>query len=167
MLSQQGTEPFGLLGVTWTDPEAEVKGTIEARARDAKTGKWSKWIALDPAKAGSTANAPGRAARRSPSGSARRTVPRYGWAAPARCPPAWSSTWWTRAAPRAGEEERREEERRRAERLANAGPVAFAVPAAGPAPEDPPTTPPTVPGPASTAPKPNGSRASPGAPTSP
>ncbi|MGW8778601.1 peptidoglycan recognition protein family protein, partial [Streptomyces sp. NPDC055796] len=59
VLSQRGTEPFGLLGVSWTDPAAEVKGTIEARARDAKTGAWSKWIALDPVKPGMDGVRPG------------------------------------------------------------------------------------------------------------
>ncbi|MEU7554473.1 N-acetylmuramoyl-L-alanine amidase [Streptomyces sp. NPDC044571] len=59
VLSQRGTQPFGMLGVSWTDPAAEVKGTIEARARDAKTGKWSRWIALDPVKAGLDGVRPG------------------------------------------------------------------------------------------------------------
>ncbi|MET9962549.1 N-acetylmuramoyl-L-alanine amidase [Streptomyces sp. NPDC006326] len=52
VVSQQTTQPFGLLGVSWTDPAAQVKGTMEARARDARTGKWSRWIALEPIKAG-------------------------------------------------------------------------------------------------------------------
>ncbi|MFK0043445.1 hypothetical protein ACIQU4_04920 [Streptomyces sp. NPDC090741] len=59
VLSQRGTQPFGLLGVSWTDPAAEVKGTVEARARDAKTGAWSKWIALDPVKPGMDGVRPG------------------------------------------------------------------------------------------------------------
>lgn len=59
VLSRRGTQPFGLLGVSWTDPAAEVKGTIEARARDAKTGAWSKWIALDPVKPGMDGVRPG------------------------------------------------------------------------------------------------------------
>ncbi|WP_123513044.1 N-acetylmuramoyl-L-alanine amidase [Streptomyces sp. 2132.2] len=59
VLSRQETQPFGLLGVSWTDPAAEVKGTIEARARDAKTGAWSKWIALDPVKPGMDGVRPG------------------------------------------------------------------------------------------------------------
>ncbi|AWZ04731.1 hypothetical protein DRB96_07820 [Streptomyces sp. ICC1] len=52
VLAKQGTELFGLLGVSWTDPAAEVKGTIEARSRNAETGKWSNWITLDPVQAG-------------------------------------------------------------------------------------------------------------------
>ncbi|MGW6705334.1 peptidoglycan recognition protein family protein [Streptomyces sp. NPDC054956] len=52
VFAKQGTELFGLLGVSWTDPAAEVKGKIEARTRNAETGKWSGWIALDPMQAG-------------------------------------------------------------------------------------------------------------------
>ncbi|MFD7141056.1 peptidoglycan recognition protein, partial [Streptomyces sp. NPDC059919] len=59
VLSRQETQPFGLLGVSWTDPAAEMKGTIEARSRDAKTGAWSKWIALDPVKPGMDGVRPG------------------------------------------------------------------------------------------------------------
>jgi hypothetical protein len=47
-LSRRGTEPFGMLGVSWPDPDAEVDGTIEARTRDAETGEWSDWIELEP-----------------------------------------------------------------------------------------------------------------------
>ncbi|WP_229833970.1 N-acetylmuramoyl-L-alanine amidase [Streptomyces xantholiticus] len=47
-LSRRATEPFGMLGVSWTDADAEVKGTIEARTRSAETGEWSDWIALEP-----------------------------------------------------------------------------------------------------------------------
>ncbi|MFD9303903.1 peptidoglycan recognition protein [Streptomyces sp. NPDC060048] len=58
-LPQQDTKLYGLLGVSWTDPEAEVKGTIEARSRSAETGKWSKWITLEPAKRGLDGKRPG------------------------------------------------------------------------------------------------------------
>ncbi|UYQ63818.1 peptidoglycan recognition protein [Streptomyces peucetius] len=47
-LSRRTTEPFGMLGVSWPDPDAEIEGTIEARARDSETGKWSDWIELEP-----------------------------------------------------------------------------------------------------------------------
>ncbi|MFI1282837.1 N-acetylmuramoyl-L-alanine amidase [Streptomyces sp. NPDC020858] len=59
VLSQQGTEPFGLLGVSWADPEADVKGKIEARTRDADSGKWSKWIVLEQAESGLDGKRPG------------------------------------------------------------------------------------------------------------
>ncbi|MEU9233031.1 peptidoglycan recognition protein family protein [Streptomyces subrutilus] len=59
VLSQQDTEPFGLLGVSWTDPEADVKGRIEARTRDAATGNWSKWKVLEQAESGLDGKRPG------------------------------------------------------------------------------------------------------------
>lgn len=46
-LEPQGTEPFSMLGVTWTDPAARISGTVEARTRDAKSGQWSPWLLLD------------------------------------------------------------------------------------------------------------------------
>ncbi|MFZ3472300.1 N-acetylmuramoyl-L-alanine amidase [Streptomyces sp. 4.24] len=58
-LSQQDTDLYGLLGVSWTDPEAKVKGTIEARSRSSETGKWSKWIALEPVQPGLDGKRPG------------------------------------------------------------------------------------------------------------
>ncbi|MFD4244720.1 N-acetylmuramoyl-L-alanine amidase [Streptomyces sp. NPDC058525] len=59
VLSQRDTAPFGLLGVSWTDPEAEVKGKIEARTRDAASGKWSKWKELEQAESGLDGKRPG------------------------------------------------------------------------------------------------------------
>ncbi|MFE9848297.1 peptidoglycan recognition protein [Streptomyces sp. NPDC005576] len=47
-LSRRTTEPFGLLGVSWPDAGATIKGTIEARTRSAETGAWSDWITLEP-----------------------------------------------------------------------------------------------------------------------
>ncbi|WP_328721566.1 peptidoglycan recognition protein [Streptomyces sp. NBC_00247] len=47
-LSRRTTEPFGLLGVSWPDAGAAIKGTIEARTRSAETGAWSDWITLEP-----------------------------------------------------------------------------------------------------------------------
>ncbi|GAA3876432.1 peptidoglycan recognition protein family protein [Streptomyces sedi] len=41
------TDPFSLLGVVWSDADEEFHGTIEVRARDAGSGDWSDWIALD------------------------------------------------------------------------------------------------------------------------
>ncbi|MGA5701547.1 N-acetylmuramoyl-L-alanine amidase [Peterkaempfera bronchialis] len=39
----QRTHPFSLLGVTWDDPHAELDGTVRARTRDARSGRWSGW----------------------------------------------------------------------------------------------------------------------------
>ncbi|OAL11561.1 N-acetylmuramoyl-L-alanine amidase [Streptomyces noursei] len=46
-LGQRDTEPFSMLGVTWTDPAAKVAGAIEVRTRDIQSGQWSKWLRLD------------------------------------------------------------------------------------------------------------------------
>ncbi|WP_418959741.1 N-acetylmuramoyl-L-alanine amidase [Streptomyces tritici] len=46
-LAQQDTEPFSMLGVTWADPDARMPGKVEARARSAESGDWSRWIELD------------------------------------------------------------------------------------------------------------------------
>ena len=46
-LAQRDTKPFSMLGVTWTDPSARIKGTVEARTRAAGTGTWSDWLVLD------------------------------------------------------------------------------------------------------------------------
>ncbi|MFI5759827.1 peptidoglycan recognition protein [Streptomyces sp. NPDC051563] len=59
VLAQQDTDLFGLLGVSWTDPEATVNGAIEARSRSSETGKWSRWITLDPVRPGLDGKRPG------------------------------------------------------------------------------------------------------------
>ncbi|MFD9288828.1 N-acetylmuramoyl-L-alanine amidase [Streptomyces sp. NPDC060030] len=46
-LRRDSTEPFSMLGVTWTDPSAEVRGTVEARTRSVATGGWSAWLPVD------------------------------------------------------------------------------------------------------------------------
>ncbi|MEU1125092.1 N-acetylmuramoyl-L-alanine amidase [Streptomyces sp. NPDC005899] len=46
-LRQGSTEPFSMLGVTWTDPSAKVTGSVQARTRSASTGKWSAWLPID------------------------------------------------------------------------------------------------------------------------
>ncbi|MEU8758115.1 N-acetylmuramoyl-L-alanine amidase [Streptomyces sp. NPDC048659] len=48
VLSQRDTQRFGLLGVSWTDPEAKIEGKIQARSRDAETGTWTEWMDLEP-----------------------------------------------------------------------------------------------------------------------
>ncbi|MFJ6569808.1 peptidoglycan recognition protein [Streptomyces sp. NPDC091292] len=46
-LPRRDTEPYSMLGVTWTDPAAKVAGKVEVRTRSAKTGQWSDWLDLD------------------------------------------------------------------------------------------------------------------------
>ncbi|MFD5870075.1 N-acetylmuramoyl-L-alanine amidase [Streptomyces sp. NPDC060322] len=46
-LRRDSTEPFSMLGVTWTDPSARVKGTVEARTRSLPGGDWSAWLPID------------------------------------------------------------------------------------------------------------------------
>ncbi|MGW1277030.1 N-acetylmuramoyl-L-alanine amidase [Streptomyces tsukubensis] len=46
-LPRRDTEPFSLLGVTWTDPAARITGTVEVRTKSAESGKWSGWRSLD------------------------------------------------------------------------------------------------------------------------
>ncbi|MFF0073892.1 N-acetylmuramoyl-L-alanine amidase [Streptomyces sp. NPDC005494] len=46
-LRRSGTEPFSMLGVTWTDPSAKITGTVEARTRSLPSGDWSAWLPID------------------------------------------------------------------------------------------------------------------------
>ncbi|MGW4824202.1 peptidoglycan recognition protein family protein [Streptomyces sp. NPDC004227] len=46
-LKQQETEPFSMLGITWSDPSSRIEGTIEARTRAVGSGQWSDWLRLD------------------------------------------------------------------------------------------------------------------------
>ncbi|WP_372499294.1 peptidoglycan recognition protein family protein [Streptomyces sudanensis] len=46
-MKEEGTKPFSMLGVTWTDPSARVAGTVEVRTRAAGSGRWSSWLQLD------------------------------------------------------------------------------------------------------------------------
>jgi hypothetical protein len=46
-LKEEGTRPFSMLGVTWTEPSARVAGTVEVRTRAAGSGRWSSWLRLD------------------------------------------------------------------------------------------------------------------------
>ncbi|MFD4975745.1 N-acetylmuramoyl-L-alanine amidase [Streptomyces sp. NPDC058424] len=46
-LKQERTEPFSMLGITWSDPSSRIEGTIEARTRAVGSGQWSDWLRLD------------------------------------------------------------------------------------------------------------------------
>ncbi|MEU6755874.1 N-acetylmuramoyl-L-alanine amidase, partial [Streptomyces sp. NPDC046685] len=145
VLAQQDTKPFGLLGVTWTDPEAEVKGSIEARTRNAKTGKWSRWITLEQAQANLDGKRPGMRGATEPvwvglsDGAEVRVGGDAAAALPAGLELALVDPGSTKASKKPGD--------------LKAEPAAFASPAADPVPPTP-AEPPTTPGPASTAPKP-------------
>ncbi|MET9318676.1 N-acetylmuramoyl-L-alanine amidase [Streptomyces sp. NPDC003038] len=143
VLSQQGTKPFGLLGVSWTNPAAEMKGTIEARSRDAVTGKWSDWIALEPVKSdldGKRASARGATEPVwvGPSDGAEVRV--AGDKGAGVLPAGLELNLVDPGSGTAGSAKKSGD--------LNAAPVAFAAPATEPA------QPPSVPGPTSTAPRP-------------
>jgi uncharacterized protein with LGFP repeats len=46
-LGKQDTTPFSMLGVTWTDPAATVRGDVEVRTRSTASGRWSGWLGLE------------------------------------------------------------------------------------------------------------------------
>ncbi|MGW0558530.1 hypothetical protein ACWDZ6_30850 [Streptomyces sp. NPDC002926] len=46
-LPATGTDPFSLVGIGWDSATVEVKGTAQVRTRNAETGKWSGWQALE------------------------------------------------------------------------------------------------------------------------
>ncbi|NEB81535.1 hypothetical protein G3I40_40945 [Streptomyces sp. SID14478] len=46
VVPQKSTETFSAVSVTWKDPAAEIDGTAQFRARDAKTDKWGAWTVL-------------------------------------------------------------------------------------------------------------------------
>lgn len=45
-LAKRDTEPFSMLGVTWSDPSATMAGKVEVRTRDAGTDHWTSWLEL-------------------------------------------------------------------------------------------------------------------------
>lgn len=46
-LGAHSTRPFRMLGITWSDPEAVLNGTVRVRTRDSATGAWTTWHALE------------------------------------------------------------------------------------------------------------------------
>ncbi|MET8975899.1 peptidoglycan recognition protein [Streptomyces sp. NPDC004539] len=46
-LARRTVTPFTMLGVTWSNPTAEVTATVEVRTREATTRTWSNWLVLD------------------------------------------------------------------------------------------------------------------------
>ncbi|MBW8736549.1 MAG: N-acetylmuramoyl-L-alanine amidase [Streptomyces turgidiscabies] len=45
-LAKRDTEPFSMLGVTWSDPSATMAGKVEVRTRAAGTDNWTPWLEL-------------------------------------------------------------------------------------------------------------------------
>ncbi|MET7498432.1 FG-GAP-like repeat-containing protein [Streptomyces sp900116325] len=45
-LPKQDTAQFSAVLLTWSDPEAKLKGTAQIRSKDVRTGEWSGWQAL-------------------------------------------------------------------------------------------------------------------------
>ncbi|HEX6471316.1 MAG TPA: N-acetylmuramoyl-L-alanine amidase [Streptosporangiaceae bacterium] len=45
-LPATATKPFSLVGVTWDDAHAGLLGSVQVRARNARTGAWSSWQAV-------------------------------------------------------------------------------------------------------------------------
>ncbi|MFD3936479.1 N-acetylmuramoyl-L-alanine amidase [Streptomyces sp. NPDC058611] len=152
VLSQQDTQPFGLLGVSWNDPAADVKdGAIEARTRSVKTGKWSAWVTLEQAEATLDGKRPGLRGATEPVwvGLSDAAEVRVGANAGGTALPAGLALNLVDPGS-AGPAKKKDD--------LKAQPAAFAAPAVDPVPGDPvpptPAQPPTVPGPTSTAPKP-------------
>ncbi|MFC0004006.1 N-acetylmuramoyl-L-alanine amidase [Micromonospora siamensis] len=75
VMPQRRTEKFSMVGVSWSDPKALLKGTISVRTRAAKSGTWSAWKQLTTDDPGSAE--PGEVAR----GAARGTADPL-WAGP-------------------------------------------------------------------------------------
>ncbi|MEU1091440.1 N-acetylmuramoyl-L-alanine amidase [Streptomyces sp. NPDC005576] len=43
---ERDTDPFSLIGLSWTKPADELPGSVEVRARRATDSKWGEWISL-------------------------------------------------------------------------------------------------------------------------
>lgn len=46
-LTRREVRPFSLAGVVWDDADRELRGRVELRARDARTGAWGGWRELE------------------------------------------------------------------------------------------------------------------------
>ncbi|WP_338699771.1 N-acetylmuramoyl-L-alanine amidase [Streptomyces sp. Q6] len=46
-LGARATRPFRMVGVTWSDPDATLDGTVQVRTRASATGAWSGWRTLE------------------------------------------------------------------------------------------------------------------------
>ncbi|MEU6444696.1 N-acetylmuramoyl-L-alanine amidase [Streptomyces sp. NPDC047046] len=62
-LSRRTVKPFSLVGIVWDDPARTLTGTAEVRVRDAATGEWGAWQALETHNAEHAADPESREAR--------------------------------------------------------------------------------------------------------
>ncbi|MFF4542233.1 N-acetylmuramoyl-L-alanine amidase [Streptomyces aureus] len=46
-IPQRDTQPFSLVGLSWTKPAADLPGTVEVRAHSVSSGNWGAWKSLD------------------------------------------------------------------------------------------------------------------------
>ncbi len=46
-VTARAVAPFSMLGITWDDPAAEPRGTIQVRTRSTSSGTWSPWRTLE------------------------------------------------------------------------------------------------------------------------
>lgn len=46
-LTRDDVHRFSLVGVTWTDPDTELRGQVQVRTRATGTGEWSGWQDID------------------------------------------------------------------------------------------------------------------------
>ncbi|GAB1693311.1 hypothetical protein KRM28CT15_51140 [Krasilnikovia sp. M28-CT-15] len=46
-ITSRVTQPFSLLGATWTDPRTRLDGTVQVRTRATADGRWSTWRTLE------------------------------------------------------------------------------------------------------------------------
>ncbi|NEA39422.1 N-acetylmuramoyl-L-alanine amidase, partial [Streptomyces sp. SID11385] len=62
-LSRRTVKPFSLVGIVWDDPARTLTGTARVRVRDAATGTWGAWQALETHNAEHAADPGSREAR--------------------------------------------------------------------------------------------------------
>ncbi|MEU0434343.1 N-acetylmuramoyl-L-alanine amidase [Streptomyces sp. NPDC006290] len=46
VIPQRDTDPFSLVGLSWTKPAAELPGRVEVRTRSTSSGDWGSWTSL-------------------------------------------------------------------------------------------------------------------------
>ncbi|MET8102728.1 peptidoglycan recognition protein [Streptomyces sp. NPDC005236] len=46
-IPERDTQPFSLVGLSWTKPTADLPGSVEVRARSTSSGRWGSWKALN------------------------------------------------------------------------------------------------------------------------
>lgn len=47
VVARRDTQPFSLVGATWTDPQQRLDGTVEVRTRSVDGGRWTDWQSLE------------------------------------------------------------------------------------------------------------------------